>query len=616
MSNESWTPDFGSLSEAAPTWPAKRPRRIALLGDFSGGALRGRIETGADLLARKPLKVEFDTLDDAVRRLGVNIALPIGNGGESVDVPIDELEAFHPDALYANLPLFSALTALRKRVNNPATFQSAAKEIQSWGGEAGELASRIAHRRSARGATPSARGKLSDFARLTERHQDEPPQASSVDQLLRRLVGPLVVPADSQDKGKLLELVDAAIGESMRAVLHQPDFQNTEALWRGVDFLLRKVETGSQLEVHLIDISAEELAADLSGVSDLSESGLYQALVSRASESVDGGYTWVAGLYHFEATPPHAELLGRMAQVAAHAGAPFITGLQVDAFANRREPPNRLIADAFAALRELPAASFLALLAPRFMLRYPYGKRTEPISSFAFEEFSLQGGLRSLLWGHPALIALSVLAVADGQLTLTDLPFHTFKDRDGDPVVLPCCDRMFNVNQAALLREYGINAVMAHKGEGAVHVAGLQAVNGDALTATGRSKASADNRFAIGSSSSQVATGRPQPASPVTPKPATDNRSPVPSKSGVDDPLDDETADAGEAVTETESVDPATTEAAPVDDELAALLASLDDGSGEAAGPAGDAGEPGQAPGAAAEEAMDPELAALLASLD
>ena len=38
MSDDDWTPDFGNLDTAAPPWAAKRPVRIAVLGDFSAGA--------------------------------------------------------------------------------------------------------------------------------------------------------------------------------------------------------------------------------------------------------------------------------------------------------------------------------------------------------------------------------------------------------------------------------------------------------------------------------------------------------------------------------------------------------------------------------------------------
>jgi type VI secretion system protein ImpC len=94
----------------------------------------------------------------------------------------------------------------------------------------------------------------------------------------------------------------------------------------------------------------------------------------------------------------------------------------------------------------MPGASYLALLAPRFLLRHPYRKKSDPISSFAFEEFSRSAGLRGMLWGHPALLALCVLGVSGGQLTIGDLPFHYFADADGDRVALPCTERLLGRN--------------------------------------------------------------------------------------------------------------------------------------------------------------------------
>ena len=43
MADDDWTPDFGSLDAEAPPWAAKRPVRIAVLGDFSAGAAAGRL---------------------------------------------------------------------------------------------------------------------------------------------------------------------------------------------------------------------------------------------------------------------------------------------------------------------------------------------------------------------------------------------------------------------------------------------------------------------------------------------------------------------------------------------------------------------------------------------
>ena len=604
-----WTPNFGGVSQNPPPWPAKRPTRIAILGDFGAGALNGRLDTGKALAKRKPLKVEFDTLDDALGRLALKLMLPLGADGAPVEIEIGELEAFHPDELYRNVEVFSALAALRKKLNNPSTFAAAAAEVSGFGsGEQQLRASTVARHDKARGAAPSKGAKLDDFARLTGRASTAGQAESSISEMLRNIVGPFVVKAPNPKKDALVATVDSALTDAMRAVLHQGDFQNTESLWRGVDFLLRRLETSHQLQVHLFDISAEELAADLSSVADLAESGLYKLLVETPAQDADGGYTYLAGLYQFEATPPHAELLGRAARVAAHAGAPFMTAITTDDFTNRREPPHRLVREAFAALREMSDASWLSLFGPRFLLRHPYGKRSDPIQSFGFEEFSREAGLRGMLWGHPALLALTVLGTPGGQLAINDLAFHHYVDEDGDSMALPCTDRLINTNIATLLRDFGINGVMAHKGEPLVRLSGLEAVNGDGLAAAGATRPKVGTtRVAIGmkpESAAQVASWS-APTRKAGPASATAS---------------------GEAAEATESA-PAEESAASADADLDALLAGLDSPAAEAA-PAAEAdneldallasldapAEPA-ADAPAGEEATDPDLDALLKSL-
>lgn len=469
-----WTPNYGNLDTTAPTWAAKRPVRIALLGDFGAGAAAGRLDSSDDLARRKPRSVEFDSLEDWLGQQDITLTLPIGAKRGGVAVPLADLESFHPDTLFRELELFKKLNDLRKRLNNTATFEKAAAEVAKLGGAKGK-ASRAGRGVRARGAAPAAGAKLDDFARLTGR-TSVPDSGGGIDTLLRDVIGPFVVPAAKPEKVGLLNTLDAAIADGMRAVLHQADFQATESLWRGVDFLLRRLETGPMLQVHLIDISAEEFAADLSGTDDLAETGLYRLLVDQPSQSKDGGYTYVAGLYQFEATPPHTELLGRMAKVANAAGASFFTAMAVDDLTNPKKPPHPLVAEALDALKALPEARRLVLLGPRFLLRHPYGKRSDPISSFAFEEFTMADGLAGMLWGHPALLALTALAGQGGTPTVSDLPFHHFVDADGDSTALPCTERFMSTTAVSELGRWGISALVAHKGEPSVRLSGLTGI--------------------------------------------------------------------------------------------------------------------------------------------
>lgn len=608
-----WTPNFGTLDRTAPTWAPKRPVRIAILGDFSARACAGRLDTGSDLARRKPIAVEFDSLEDALARLDVQLQLPLGEQG-SVELRFPDLDAFHPDQLYRDLEVFSHLGGLRKQLNNTATFAKAAAQVQAWAGGNAPKVSRTSRRSKARGASPAIDGKLSDFARLTGLPSVADTAATSIDNLVRGIVGPFIVAAPNPQKDALVAAVDQGLSDAMRAVLHHADFQNLESLWRGLDLVLRRLETGPMLQVHLIDVSAEELAADLSAHDDLADTALYQWMVEQPSQDKNGGYALACGLFHFEATPPHVELLGRIARIAQQAAAPFVTGMGIDGLTDRRKPPHPLVAEALHALQSLPAASHLSLMAPRFMLRHPYGKRTDPISVFDFEEFTPEAGLRGMLWGHPALLA-AVAFAGPGGMGIDDLPFYHFKDAHGDTIALPCTERMVHTDAATSLREWGITPVLAHKGAPEVRLAGLDAVTGRPLGQAGvapsRPRVSIDTRVTTGTGKGTGMTVSAQFKKPAAPAPSAEDRyassaddAPASTASGDDD-LDALLAslDAGGS---SDSPAPADSGGGSGDDDLDALLASL----------GGDDAPSSEAPASNDDEGMDPELAALLASLE
>lgn len=565
-----WTPDYGHLDTPPPAWAARRPVRIALLGDFGGGAAAGRLDTGAALARRPPRAVEFDSLEDALARHGLLLNLPIGVDGGTVAVPVSELASFHPDTLFRELPLFRQLGDLRKRLNSPSSFDKAAAEVVRLSGTT-RKASRVARGARARGAAPAAGARLDDFARLTGR-ASAPPAAGSLDALLRDVVGPFIVPSVRPEKTALLATLDAAIADGMRAVLHQADFQATEALWRGVDFLLRRLETGPMLQVHLIDVSAEEFAADLSAADDLADSGLHALLVSQPAQSRDGGYTYIAGLYQFEATPPHTELLGRMAKVAQAAGATFLTGMAVDELSDARRPPHPLVAEALRALQALPEAARLVLLGPRFLLRHPYGRRSDPISAFAFEEFTAADGLAGMLWGHPALLALTVLAGQGGTPVVNDLPFHCYVDADGDSTALPCTERYLSTAAVSALAAWGVGALVAHKGEACVRLSGLAGV----AAAGGASRAAARSGVQMhvqGSSPARPATAGAVPDQQASRDTDADTDAP-PARAGGDD-LDALLASLGSDDSPEADTDTAKSDDDGMDVDLDELLKSL-----------------------------------------
>lgn len=585
---------FGRLGKRERAAPGAA-FRLALLGDFSGRAGAGSLETGSELAARKPIKVDVDNFDQVVERLKPQVVVGLGDEG-TVTVPIGELDDFHPDQLVENLELFEQLLGLRKNLQSKAGFDRAAKEVLSWAGE--EALSTV--REKPRGSAVPTDRKLSDFARLTGRPARE--EASS-DDLIKRLIGPYIQPARDSRQDALVARVDEALSAAMRRVLHSPEFQTAEALWRSVDMLVRRIETGATMQIVLYDISAEELAADLASNDSLEETGLFSLLVDQpALDANQGPLTVVAGLYQWELTPPHAELLGRMTQICAAGGTTFLSSIGPDPLREKPHEWHPLIKQAWSELQALPAAAYLGLATPRFLMRMPYGKRTDPIDAFAFEEFTRQGGLSGMLWGNPAVLVALTLAETWSRnsramklgsvASVDDLPVYVYVDKDGDQIALPCTERLFNEKMAAQIGGLGVIPVVSIRGRPEVRVASFGAVGGKPIA------------------------GRWAPFDP-SPKPLPPAAKPAPVKAAEDEEdapeadtseLDALMAGLGDTPTAEEASAP---EPEAAGDDLDALLAGLggDTPAAEAAA------APDAAPEAAAESAED-DLDALLASLN
>ena len=210
-------------------------------------------------------------------------------------------------------------------------------------------------------------------------------------------------------------VIDRGIGALMRAVLHNRDFQALEAIWRATFLLVRQLETGSQLKLYVIDISKQELAADLKAATDLRDTGIYRLLVEQSVETQGqspGRSSWGttalvrrARMRRFCPEWPgsrnaraHRFLPKRNARLL---GSSFLASESDGSVPHPREwkmPAD--LAAGWADLRHQPDADSVGLATPRFLLRLPYGKKTSPLESFDFEEFPGDAGARRLPVGE------------------------------------------------------------------------------------------------------------------------------------------------------------------------------------------------------------------------
>ncbi|MCR8723334.1 type VI secretion system contractile sheath domain-containing protein [Frigidibacter sp. ROC022] len=599
---------FGSMGKERPDRASlNRSRfRMAIMGDFSGRAAKGEIETGEALAKRRAIKLDVDTIEDVIEGFATTLVLPIGKKGAGIEVKLNGIDDLHPDELFENVELFEGLVALRRQLGSGKTSESAVKTLKEWGKEHGRKVS--PPKKSSRGNKVPADRKLTDFQKLMG-DKAEKPAATPADELIARIVGPHVKSLPDADAPALQEAVDEALSDAMRLVLHHPEFQSVEAQWRMLDLIARSIETDDDFDIILYDISAEEIAADLASVEDLTESGLYQ-LLAEGTPDGRGNFSALIGLYTFEETPPHAELLGRVARLAAHIDAPFVSAMAPGFMDIEKKNRHPLVAEAWDGLRAMPEAGHVALATPRFLLRRPYGKKTDPISEFDFEEFTPQEGMAGMLWANPAVFVAILLALSYKQngaamklgsvMQLGGQPYHFVVDQYGDQIQLPCTERNITQAKAVKVLERGFMPVLTIKGRDEIRLAAFMSLAGKIL---------------LGPWSK---TPAPEPSPPSrSAAPATASDDDADSGAEDDDDLDallagdDDDAGSDDGDVGDDDLDSLLSGLDDEgdtggDDDLDALLAGFDDDSDDDDGAEDDAGD---------EEEMDPELAALLESL-
>jgi len=438
----------------------KRPRpddesamRILVLGDFSARAQRG-VEDYRDLAGRKPAAIDVDNFDRVMARIAPRLML---GRDKALALGFVALDDFHPDHLY-RLELFQGFREARSRVQNSATFAGAA----------------------AQDAETFAR--LVGGAPLTT--PQRPPDGSveaRVQALIREAVAPHIVPDAPPHQALYVAAVDAAIGAQMRAIVQDPQFKALEALWRGLYWLASNLETDEQLQLCLLDASPAELLADPEAAHGVIKSS--------------GPWSLIVGQYSFGPAGEDLELLAHLGAMASHAGAPFLAAAEsglvgcgsIAATPDPRDwkPPAADAAERWSALRKSAVAPWIGLTLPRMLLRLPYGKSSDPVESFPFEELAQRPEHGSYLWGNGALACALLMGRAfashgwemepGDELEVEDLPAHVYDDGGGKRLQ-PCAEAALVDRAAEAILSAGLMPLLSRQARNAVRLMRFQSI--------------------------------------------------------------------------------------------------------------------------------------------
>lgn len=252
--------------------------------------------------------------------------------------------------------------------------------------------------------------------------------------------------------------IDAKMTEQINQIMHHEDFRKLEGAWRGLHHLVNNTETDEMLKIRVMNIKKKELGKTLKKYKGTAwdQSPLFKKIYEEEYGQLGGApFGCLVGDFHFDHSPPDVEILAGMAQVAAAAHAPFITGAQstlmgMDSWSELSNP--RDLAKIFStpeyaawrSLRDSEDSKYLGLAMPRFLSRMPYGQATDPVEEFNFEEDTEGADSEKYVWSNSAYAMATninqafkeygwctrIRGVESGG-AVENLPCHAFPSDDG-----------------------------------------------------------------------------------------------------------------------------------------------------------------------------------------
>lgn len=212
--------------------------------------------------------------------------------------------------------------------------------------------------------------------------------------------------------------IDALLSAQVDAILHHPRFQRLEAAWRGVVYLVDRTDSKANIKVKLLDAAWSEVCRDLERASEFDQSQMFQKIYEEEFGTPGGEpFGLMIGDYEIRHRPgpghPTDDVAGltAMSQVAAASFCPFIVGAEpamfglddyddITVFTDMVGPFRQAEYERWRAFQKTEDARFVAVVAPRVLVREPWGDDPGRWDGFCYRETATTPG--SHLWGSAA----------------------------------------------------------------------------------------------------------------------------------------------------------------------------------------------------------------------
>ena len=182
--------------------------------------------------------------------------------------------------------------------------------------------------------------------------------------------------------------LDFQIGRQLDEVMHHPDFQRTEGVWRGLKSLVDKTDFRQNVKLELLDLSKEELRQDFEDFPEIIQSGLYKQTYIAEYDTPGGEpIAAVISAYEFDASAQDVALMRNISKVSAAAHMPFIGSAGPAFFLKENMEQVAAIKDIgnyfdraeyikWKSFRDTDDSRYIGLVMPRVLGRLPYGPDT------------------------------------------------------------------------------------------------------------------------------------------------------------------------------------------------------------------------------------------------
>jgi len=448
---------LGAKGELAGRWPL----RLAVMGEFRPR----QYETGEPDGTYFRHQIDKETFDEVVKKSGLQLTFdipnPLGNSPKElhIDYPIETIKSFHPDEIVAAIPECSGLLNARRIMNDlvfrKTTPDKVGSELKTLSlpvsalekisaallpPQKTETAPEPEKPQAAPTPSPKQDGgaidSILDMVDIGAQADESESRKRQIENAISDIVSngqSSTPPVNVAAANEAISFIDLLLNKTMNVIVHHPEFQRLESLWRGLKFLVDRSDFRKGIYLEIVNCP---------------KSQLWPVFSEKVYPPEYDGHSQVplAGIIftdEFEQHAPDIELLRNLTEKAADipvmligaAGFTFFGIEQEEQFdklpllTTLMESPDYAKYDGF---RSEQTSRWLTLCFNRFLLRDTYGENGQKTKSFAFEESI--GHREDYLWGSPVWATASCLTRSQA---LTGWPSNISGRQDGSLDNLP-----------------------------------------------------------------------------------------------------------------------------------------------------------------------------------